>query len=101
MARKLLSTKIDLTPQDLQSEFSGMSSPDNALTRNAYELQTAVSAHDRSQAACLLPNLLQNLTVSPGQRHIQTTEGLQLLQLGAQALNLVTGNLQVPQPVQL
>lgn len=43
----------------------------------------------------LLPNLLQSLSVSPHQRHLPATNGLRLLQLGAQGLNLSTGNLQV------
>jgi len=46
----------------------------------------------------LLPILLQHLSGSSQQRHLPLATGLQLLQLGAQALNLSAGNLQVNEP---
>lgn len=72
-----------------------MSGPDEALSSITHQLQSAVSSNDRSQVFQLLPHLLQSLPVSPHQRHLPTTQGLRLLQLGAQGLNLSTGNLQV------
>lgn len=72
-----------------------MSGADDALSSITQELQSALSANDRGQVLQLLPNLLQSLAVSPQQRHVPAPQGLQLLQLGAQALNLSTGNLQV------
>lgn len=72
-----------------------MSGLDEALSSITHQLQSAVSSNDRSQVFQLLPNLLQSLPVSPHQRHLPATQGLRLLQLGAQGLNLSTGNLQV------
>lgn len=75
--------------------LEGMSSPDDALSNITQQLQIAISANDRGPVFQLLPDLLQSLPVSPRQRHVPAAKGQQLLQLGAQALNLSTGNLQV------
>ena len=72
-----------------------MSGTDDALSSISHRLQRAISANDTGLVFQLLPNLLQSLPVSPHQRHIPATNGQQLLQLAAQALNLSTGNRQV------
>ena len=95
MARKLLSLSLQLDTDRPGSFFGKMNSPDDTLSRTTHELQNAVSAHDRGLVAQLLPSLHQSLIVSPQQRHVPLTKGLQLLHLGAQALDLATGNVQV------
>ncbi len=91
-------TSADDALEAQTSALSGVSSPDTQLTRITHALQTAVFGQDRGQLAQLLPSLLQHLSVLPQQRHVPLTTGLQLLQLGAQALNLAGGNAQVLQP---
>ena len=95
MARKLLFLPPQLEIERPESTFRKMNSPDDPLNRITHELQHAVSAHDRGLVAQLLPSLHQSLAVSPQQRQVPVTNGLQLLQLGAQALDLATGNVQV------
>lgn len=75
--------------------LSGTNSPDNQLAHIIHVLQVAVSGQDRGQATQILPVLLQHLSLSPQQRHLSLATGLLLLQLGAQALHLAAGNLQV------
>lgn len=75
--------------------LSGTNSPDNQLAHITHVLQVAVSGQDRGQATQILPVLLQHLSLSPQQRHLPLATGLLLLQLGAQALHLAAGNLQV------
>ena len=72
-----------------------MSGREDSLSNITQQLQSAISANDRGPVFQLLPDLLQTLPVSPRQRHVPAPKGTQLLQLGAQALNLSTGNLQV------
>ena len=78
-----------------QTALSGMSSADTRLAQITHALQTALSGQDRGQIAQLQPILLQHLSVSPQQRHVPLAMGLQLLQLGTQALNLAAGDVQV------
>ena len=92
MAETLPNNATESQESILRNNHSG----DKYLAPLALALQTAVSEHDRSQAAQLLPILLQQLSASPQQRHIPMVSGLQLLQLAAQALNLSSGNHQVP-----
>ncbi len=88
----------DITTEPRESALSDMNDPDNQLAHITHLLQLAVSGQDRGQTPQLLPILLQHLSGSSQQRHLPLATGLQLLQLGAQALNLSAGNLQVNEP---
>ena len=72
-----------------------MSTPEDTLVRITHKLHTAVSTHDRGQVLQLLPSLQQSLAAFSQQRHLHVNQGLQLLQLAAEALTLSSGNLQV------
>ncbi|KAA6429257.1 MAG: flowering time control FPA-like [Trebouxia sp. A1-2] len=87
----------DIDSEPRESALSDMNDPDNQLAHITHVLQLAVSGQDRGQTPQLLPILLQHLSGSSQQRHVPLATGLQLLQLGAQALNLSAGNLQAQQ----
>jgi hypothetical protein len=88
----------DESTEPRESALSDMNDPDNQLAHITHVLQLAVSGQDRGQTPQLLPILLQHLSGLSQQRHLPLPTGLQLLQLGAQALNLSAGNLQVHKP---
>ena len=97
-AARMTDVTSDITTEPRESALSDMSGPDNQLAHITHVLQLAVSRQDRGQTPQLLPILLQHLSGSSQQRHLPLATGLQLLQLGAQALNLSAGNLQVNEP---
>ena len=88
----------DVITEPREPALSDMNDPDNQLAHITHVLQLAVSGQDRGQTPHLLPILLQHLSGLSQQRHLPLATGLQLLQLGAQALNLSAGNLQVSEP---
>lgn len=96
-AARMTDVTSDITSEPRESALSDMSGPDNQLAHITHVLQLAVSGQDRGQTPQLLPILLQHLSGSSQQRHLPLATGLQLLQLGAQALNLSAGNLQAQQ----
>jgi len=97
-AARMTEVSPDITTEPRESALNDMNDPGNQLAHITHVLQLAVSGQDRGQTPQLLPMLLQHLSGSSQQRHLPLATGLQLLQLGAQALNLSAGNLQVHNP---
>ena len=78
-----------------QSVASGTEHLSRALAHATHSLQYAVSGQDKATAVQVLIASNQHLPVHPDQRDIPSVVGLQLLQLGAQALTLAAGHVQV------
>ena len=82
-------------PENQQSSDSGAENPSSALAHVTDSLQYAVSGQDKGTSAQELIASVQHLPVLPDQRHVPSAVGLQLLQLGSQALTLAAGHVQV------